>query len=222
MIVSLVLQTWSDVPPPPSDQGAVAWVPYALPVLFLVVFVGLNALRRPKRGVPLVALGFAPVGESDAVSIVIKPTTAETIYGALASYARMPIAWLSVPLTAFLILSNIAGGGGATWGRQVLMGCVIVLLMPALIVVGTVTNARVRQVRADGFRLSFHETYLESRSPGDAVQLAWPTFKKGWENGSVFALRLQRGVLVVPKRCFATLEDVARVRELLKRNGAIG
>ena len=218
MSSSLSLATSFDVAPPPISPTT-PWEPYALGGIVLVVFIALKAMRKPRVRAGG-AFDFDEVGGTDAVSVLIKPTLAEGTYGALAWYVRKPLSWMTVGLAVTVVLMNVSAGQ-ALDARTALAAFGCMLFMPILLVIGMMTNAQLRELRASGMRLSFYDTHIDVKRPQDAAQLAWDVFKKGWETRGAFVLRMERGVLVVPKRCFAATTDVDHVRALLKRNAAL-
>jgi hypothetical protein len=223
MLFSLSLIASFDVAPPPTNpatSGIICAVAGTAVVVFLLIKSvrgGARARAPAQPGWDTAPLGDA--GDADAVSVLVKQTPGESVYSALAWYVRKPYAWGSLGLAGVYTTTHLTGG---TFDGPTALAMVgVVAFMPVLLIVTMLTNGRVRESRRTGMRVSFHETYLRLGTPQDAAQLSWASLKKGWETAGAFVLQLERGLLVVPKRCFATASDIERARDLLKRREAL-
>jgi hypothetical protein len=68
-------------------------------------------------------------------------------------------------------------------------------------------------------RYTFRATGITIQSDDANSDCKWPFFQRAVETPSVFVLSItSRGATYIPKRCFASPNDVARMRELIREN----
>jgi len=66
---------------------------------------------------------------------------------------------------------------------------------------------------------TFTATGIRIQSDDATSDCKWSLFLRAWESPSVFVFSLTtHGAIYVPKRCFASSNDVARLRELIRNN----